>query len=289
MTGYGRGLAERGGRRVVVEIRSVNHRHLDLKLRGMALDPAVEDKLTGRIKAVVSRGALAVSVRVEGGSSAGGVRVDIDAARRVYHELTVLADALDLDHAIGLNLVSQQPGVMVQVEAERDDDAVAEAVVEATDLALADLAAMRATEGDALARDLSARLDRLGAIGRDLASLAAAAPLDADRRLRERLQRLLANSKVAVDEARLAQEVAILADRVDVTEELVRAASHLSQVAELLRQDGDVGRRLDFLVQELGREYNTVASKSQSADIARAVVEAKAELEKMREQVQNIE
>jgi uncharacterized protein (TIGR00255 family) len=149
---------------------------------------------------------------------------------------------------------------------------------------------MRDAEGQALARDMARRFDGLRALGASLERLALAAPDDAEKRLRDRLSRLLAGGKVAVDEARLAQEVAILADRMDITEELVRVGSHIAQLGELLAQrDQAVGRRLDFLVQELGREFNTVASKSQSAEIARAVVEAKAELEKVREQVQNVE
>ena len=149
---------------------------------------------------------------------------------------------------------------------------------------------MRDAEGESLAKDMVLRMQHLAALTAELSRHVALAPQEAERRLRDRLGRLMAQSKVTVDEARLAQEVAILADRMDVTEELVRIKSHIGQLAELMAQRASaIGRRLDFLVQELGREYNTVASKSQSADIARLVVEAKAELEKVREQVQNIE
>jgi uncharacterized protein (TIGR00255 family) len=289
MTGYGRGLAERGGLAVVVEIRSVNHRFLDLKLRGAPLDAALEDRLTARVKARVSRGALSVTVRFQGGTSRGGVHVDVEAARRAYGELSRLADALELDASIGLTLLSQVPGVLVQVEGERDDDLQGELLLEACDAALAALRTMREVEGKTLADDLRLRLDALAAIADQLTSLASTAPAEAERRLRERLARLLANAKVALDEGRLAQEVALLADRMDVSEELVRARSHIVQMGDVMRGGGEVGRRLDFLVQELGREWNTIASKAQAAEIARAVVEAKAELERIREQVQNLE
>ena len=180
--------------------------------------------------------------------------------------------------------------MLVPVEGDRSSDALATCVCEATDRALDGLLTMRDSEGATLARDLGQRLAHLGQLAASLRSEAGSAPEDAERRLRERLARLLASGKVAVDEGRLAQEVALLADRMDVTEELVRVESHLRQLDELMQQAGQpVGRRLDFLVQELGREFNTVASKSQSAEIARLVVEAKAELEKVREQVQNIE
>jgi uncharacterized protein (TIGR00255 family) len=197
---------------------------------------------------------------------------------------------LDLDPRIPLELICAQPGVLVPIEGDRSSEALTECVVEAVDRALDDLIAMRDAEGQALARDLAGRLDVLRGVAAALQRLAGTAPEDGERRLRERLSRLVAGGKVAVDEARLAQEVAILADRLDITEELVRVGSHMAQVAELIAQSSQaVGRRLDFLVQELGREFNTVASKSQSAEIARLVVEAKAELEKVREQVQNVE
>lgn len=290
MTGYGRGLAEQDGRRVVVEIRSVNHRFMDVKLRGAPLDAPVEDKVTGRLKGRVTRGSLTLTVRIEGTATGPSLRVDEDAARRIHDELSRLARALDLSPTISLDLVASQPGVLVPVEGDRSSDALAACVCEATDRALDALLAMRDAEGQALARDLGQRLSHLGELAGAVRSEAGGAPEDSERRLRERLARLLAGGKVAVDEGRLAQEVALLADRMDVTEELVRVESHLRQLEELMEQTGQpVGRRLDFLVQELGREFNTVASKSQSAEIARLVVEAKAELEKVREQVQNIE
>lgn len=288
MTGYGRGAGERDGWRVAVEIRSVNHRFLDLKLRGAGLDAAVEEAIAGRIRQRVSRGSLAVSVRVQGGA-AGELRVDRDAARRVCDELRALAGELGLSDDVDLALVAAQPGVLVSAEADAPGEAVVEAAAEAVEAALGELLAMRDTEGAALAADVGARLDRLEAITESLASLAQSAPEDGKRRLEERIERLLSSSKVEVDAQRLAQEVAVLADRLDVTEELVRARSHIEQFRTFLRAGEPVGRRLDFLSQELGREYNTVTSKSQSAEIARAVVEAKAELEKIREQVQNLE
>jgi uncharacterized protein (TIGR00255 family) len=291
MTGYGRGAAARGDRRVVVELRSVNHRFLDLKLRGVQLPPAIEDQVAARIKARIARGAIAVSVRLEGEAGAGGIRVDLDAARRAYRELERLASELDLDAAIGLSMLSQVPGVLVAADGERADDAAGELILAALDDALAALLAMRATEGATLARDLEGRRAALAAMIERVAGLAAATPAEAERRLRERVGRLLAGggAGVAIDDVRLAQEVAILADRLDVTEELVRARSHLVQLAAMFTGDGEVGRKLDFLVQELGREYNTIGSKAQSAEIARIVVDAKAELERMREQVQNVE
>jgi len=290
MTGYGRGQAERDGRRAVVEIRAVNHRFMDVKLRGAALDAALEERVTSRVRERITRGSVTVTIRLEGGPAEAALRADPEAARQVHAELRVLSAALDLDPRISLELVCAQPGVLVPVEGDRSSEALAECVAESVERALDGVVAMRDAEGQSLARDLARRLDALRGLTASLERLASTAPDDAGRRLRDRLSRLLAGGKLAVDDARLAQEVAILADRMDITEELVRVGSHIGQLGELLGQPHQsVGRRLDFLVQELGREFNTVASKSQSAEIARLVVEAKAELEKVREQVQNVE
>lgn len=290
MTGYGRGVSERDGRRAEVEIRSVNHRFMDVKLRGAPLDAQLEERVSARVRERVTRGSITVAIRLEGTPGGGAFSIDHEAARHVHRELEELAVVLEIKPAISLELVCAQPGVIVPVDGDRSSEAVTEAVCEAVDRALDGMVAMRDAEGEALASDLAGRIDNLASLTAELARHVAAAPEEAEKRLRDRLGRLLSQSKVAVDEARLAQEVAILADRMDVTEELVRIRSHLAHVQEQMWQkQSAIGRRLDFLVQELGREYNTVASKSQSADIARLVVEAKAELEKVREQVQNIE
>jgi len=290
MTGYGRGVAERDGRRAEVEIRSVNHRFMDIKLRGSPLDAQVEERVSARVRERITRGSITVAIRLEGNGAAGNVRIDHEAARRIHRELVDLASSLAMSPVVSLDLLCSQPGVIVPIESDRSSDAVSDCACDAVDRALDDLLAMRDAEGDSLARDLVLRMEHLAALTSDLDRHVALAPQEAEKRLRDRLGRLLASGKVAVDETRLAQEVAILADRMDVTEELVRIKSHIGQLSELMAQRASaIGRRLDFLVQELGREYNTIASKSQSADIARLVVEAKAELEKVREQVQNIE
>jgi uncharacterized protein (TIGR00255 family) len=290
MTGYGRGVAEQGGRRAEVEIRSVNHRFMDVKLRGAPLDAQVEERVSARIRERVTRGSITVAIRLEGGGTGSAVRIDHEVARRIHAEMVHLATALAMSPVVPLDLLCAQPGVIVPIESDRSSDAVSDCACEAVDRALDDLIAMRDAEGEALARDIVARMDHLGSLTSELARHVALAPQEAEKRLRDRLGRLLASSKVAVDEARLAQEVALLADRVDVTEELVRIKSHIGQLAELMGQRASaIGRRLDFLVQELGRELNTMGAKSSSIEIVRRVVAAKAELEKVREQVQNVE
>jgi uncharacterized protein (TIGR00255 family) len=288
MTGYGRGVAENGGRRVSVEIRSVNHRFLDLKIRGASLAPAVEDQVSGAVRKQLERGSVTVTVRLDRAGAGGSASIDRAVAARFYRELLELASELRIEQPISLELLCAQPGVVVAGD-EGDADALGQVVVAALQPALATLLDMRETEGATLARDIDARLERLRELTAHIAEHARVAPAEAQRRLHDRISRLMAAAKVPVDEARIAQEVAVLADRLDVTEELVRLGSHIDQVRQVMGGSGAVGRRLDFLVQELGREFNTIGSKSQSADIAAAVVEAKAELERVREQVQNIE
>lgn len=283
MTGYGRGVAEEGGRRATVELRAVNHRFIDLKLRGM-LPPALEDAVGARVRAVVERGSIAVSIHIASPTGEGGARVDTAAARRAYGVLAELAQQLGIDKP-DLTLVLAQPGVVVA--GDDSEAAVAPAVLAALDAALAALAQMRETEGAALALELRARVDELAALRAQIAGLAAAVPALLAKRLADRVKRLLDDAEI--DPARLAQEVALLAERADVTEELVRLASHLDQARALIAAPGAVGRRLDFLVQEIGRELNTIGSKSPQAELSTAVVDAKAVLEKVREQVQNVE
>jgi len=289
MTGHGRATVERAGRRATIEIRAVNHRFLDLKLRGAPIAPAVEDQLGARVREQVERGAVTVTVHLERRGEAAALRLDADAARAAHATLAALAEELGAAPP-ELALVLAQPGVLASSDDLSDDAAAGEAVLEAGVQALAALGTMRATEGAALARDLGARLDTLVGLIDRIAVAAAAQPDEVRRRLGERLSRLLDDARVAVDPGRLAQEVALLADRADVTEEIVRFRSHVSQVRALLGEPRSaVGRRLDFLVQELGREINTIGAKSSAAEISRLVVEGKAELEKIREQAQNIE
>jgi uncharacterized protein (TIGR00255 family) len=288
MTGYGRGVAERGIARVTVELRSVNHRFLDLKIRGAA-SPAVEDAVSQRVRERLERGAVSGTIRVERTGPGAAVRIDRTLAQDIHAQLAALAADLGLP-APGLRDVIAQPGVLSigDPSGEAEADAAAAATI-ATATALDALVAMREAEGANLAADMRARLDAMGRIFDALGTATVDAGQAARDRLHERVSRLLEATGGTLDPARLAQEIAVLADRADVTEEQVRARSHLGQLGATLAQTGGVGRRLDFLVQELGREINTIGAKSTAAAIAQLVVDAKTELEKIREQVQNLE
>ena len=288
MTGYGRGVAENAGVRATVDIRAVNHRFLDIKLRGSGVSPAIEEAITTRVRGALERGAIAVTVHVEHRRHDAGPHIDADAAKRAFDALAALANQLGLAKP-DLALVLAQPGVIAERDVESANGSGTTAVVAALDAALAQLDQMREAEGAALAAELRARLDELTALRVNIATLAATVPQLVSKRLHERVKRLLDADGTTVDAARLAQEVALLADRADVTEELVRLASHIEQMRTLLAGETAAGRRLDFLVQEIGRELNTIGSKSTVAEISAAVVDAKAVLEKVREQVQNVE
>ncbi len=287
MTGFGRGTSDHAAVRATVDIRAVNHRFLDLKLRGN-LPPATEEAIASKIRATLERGAISVSVHLAR-TSPSSARIDYAAARAAHESLRQLANQLGF---VGpdLKLVLAQPGVIISdanASTTEQEDAMHAAIVAATELALAQLAAMRETEGQALARDLAARLDEIGATCTQLAGRAATVPSELQRKLHERVQRLLGDAHL--DPARLAQEIALLADRADISEELVRLASHLDQARALVADAKPSGRRLDFLVQEIGRELNTIGSKASAAELTAAVVGGKAALEKLREQVQNVE
>jgi uncharacterized protein (TIGR00255 family) len=279
MTGFGRGVSEQARVRVTVDIRGVNHRFLDLKLRGGPLAPALEEAISTRVRGVVERGSITVSVHLV--RTAGAPRVNFQAAGAAHVQLSELARTLGM-HGPDLALVLAQPGVVAL--AEEDHDAPDACVLSATEAALAQLQTMRESEGEALARELTQRLAELATLREQIATLARGVPEQLRTRMLERIGKL-----EGVDPQRVAQEVVLLADRADVTEELVRLASHLDQARKLVAANEPSGRRLDFLVQELGRELNTIGSKSALAEITALVVEGKAVLEKVREQVQNVE
>jgi uncharacterized protein (TIGR00255 family) len=287
MTGYGRGTCEIAGRRLIVELRSLNHRFLEVKLRLPWADAAIDLHLTQALRARLDRGVVTVSVRDEGGGVPQAVSADVELARGYAHALLQLRSALALSEPLSLALIAAQPGVLAVGEGPPDSDALWAGLEPGVQQALDALIASRTREGAAIGTDLKQRLTRLEQLVGELRELTRDAPESYRKRLHERLERALGPGEV--DAARVAQEVAVMADRLDVSEELTRLAAHLTEFRRLIDGDGAAGRRLDFLAQELNREINTVGAKSQSGACGARVIDAKAELERVREQIQNVE
>jgi uncharacterized protein (TIGR00255 family) len=286
MTGFGSGEAPLGGGRVVIEIRGVNHRFLDVRVRVgrelADLAPFVE----GLVRERMARGRYDVGVRGEHAVTLAPA-LDKARAREAYKALCELRDELDPGGPVPLALLASVPDLFGRPIDGEIDEAKAAARA-AFDAALRSLDEMRQKEGGALASDLARRLTFVRALARSIAERAPEITEAHRKRLSERVDRMRISGLV-VDTARIETEVALLADRSDVTEELVRLESHCEQLEALFASPEPVGRRLDFLLQEMAREANTVSSKSPDAPVAHAVVEMKAEIERMREQVQNIE
>lgn len=288
MTGFGRGEAVGPRYRATAEVRAVNHRFLDVALRLPKAAAGLEDKVRSLLASRLNRGRVEVFATVEEvGEEPRPVRVDLPLARGYQAALERLRSSLGLAEQVTLTMLLDMPGV-VTVEESTDAEALWAVLEEALAQALDALLRMREAEGARLASDLEGRLST---VGRDVAAIADRAPAVTDEyrvRLRERIQELL--GETPVDEGRLAQEVALMADRLSITEEIVRLRSHLSEAeATLSGKEMIVGRKLDFLLQEMNREINTIGAKAGDVQIARGVIAVKAELEKIREQVQNIE
>jgi uncharacterized protein (TIGR00255 family) len=289
MTGFGRGEATGETGVVVVEARSVNHRHLDVALRLPRTLASREADVRRLIQARLERGRVDVAVQVAplAGESTQRVRLDTALARQYLAAARELGRALDLGGEAALPWVLERPGVTRLEEAETAAEDPWPLLEAALGQALDELGARRAAEGARLAEAVRGLHAELTA---SVAAMARRAPLAVARReerLRERLAALLGER--GVDEARILAEAAIWADKTDVSEELARLAAHLAELAHMLDKGGAIGRPLDFLLQELLREVNTVGSKSDDLELSQAVLAAKGTLEKIREQGQNLE
>jgi uncharacterized protein (TIGR00255 family) len=286
MTGYGSGEATAPNGRVTIEARAVNHRFLDVRSRAAPELAGYVRFAEEHVRNRLERGRIELVLRFDAGPAKAPV-LDRERARRAYGDLCAVRDEIAPGEPVPLSLLSVVPDLFVPA-GTRDGDALREAVVAATTSACDELEQMRVREGAALARDIGDRLAILSEHASAIAALQPAAVEAYRARLRERVARLVEGSAATLDPGRIEQEVALLADRTDVTEEITRLQSHAEQLLELLSAGGAVGRRTDFLLQEMNREVNTIGSKGADAEIGRAVVELKAELERMREQAQNV-
>ena len=289
MTGYGRGERNYDGRTVTIELRAVNNRYLDAAIKMPRAYLFAEDAMKGRIQSCVGRGKVDVFVTVVNtGGDALSVTVN-EALARSY--LDALRRLSELDERVENDCsaidLARFPDVLTVEKAPEDTDTVSAQLLEVLDLALADFNAMREREGARLAEDILSRADAIEQMTALVEERSPQTVAEYRLRLEAKMAEVLMNTQI--DEARILTEAAIFADKVAVDEETVRLHSHLDQLRGLLAKGGSVGRKLDFLIQELNREANTIGSKCSDIDIARRVVDIKAEIEKMREQVQNLE
>jgi uncharacterized protein (TIGR00255 family) len=291
MTGFGAAAASMKGAAARVEVRSVNHRHLQVKARLPQALSMLEPEVEAAVRAKLARGAVSVSVELER-KSAAGARIDAKALRAWVDEIARATRAAGIEAEIDLATVLGMPGVVASGEDAAELQREASLVMAALNAALAELQTMREREGRALAADLRKHAKAVEALARKLEKRMPVVVKEQHAALKLRLADLLEGAPRggrAPSDADLAREVALLADRMDVAEELARVRSHLAQLKTLLAGDVPSGRQLDFLVQELFREANTVGSKCNDAQAAHLVVELKTLVERLREQVQNVE
>ena len=288
MTGYGSGEAERDGQRLAAEIRSVNHRYCEVSIRAPRLVSAFEDQIRLLVQERYSRGKFNLSITWSGAGETGEVlKLNEAVADRYVALLEQLRHRYRLDSGISVQTLAALPDLFAWEHTALSDEETWELLRSVISAACDNMEAMKAREGQALARDFEQRLRLLREQLDLLSERAPVRPLDAKQRLMSRLQPLL--DDVEIDPIRLAQELALLADRLDCTEECVRLAAHIDQFRSLIEGPELAGRKLNFLLQEMNREANTIASKSNDVQMTRAVIIIKEEIERLREQVQNVE
>lgn len=286
MTGYGKGVAESAGRKVGVEIKSVNHRFLDMNIKLPRTLGFAEDIIRSEVKGAVNRGHLDIYVNYER-ESGGKISMDEQLARDYCTMAAKAAMKFSITNDLSVSALFRMPEVVVVKEEDEDEEAVGKLVEQAVREALSGLSVMRAKEGEMLMRDFAEKLANISAFVDEVEKLAPVTVEEHKNRMRERITEMLGD--VAFDEARLMNEAAFFADKVAVDEEIARLRSHIAHFKDICAAGGALGKKLDFIVQEMNRETNTIGSKCSDSKIAQCVISAKCEIEKVREQVQNVE
>lgn len=288
MTGYGSGKAELGGKTFTVEIKSVNSRYSDFSIKMPRIYTFLEDPVRKAASARINRGKVDIYINVESsGDDDSVVKVNEALAREYLDGLRLISSALQIPSNATAETFLRIPDVFTVDKADEDEALILETVLDALSIALDGFDSMRIAEGEKLAGDLR---EHLGVILNATGEVEKRSPeivTEYRTRIEERMRDILGNA--TYDESRLLTEVAIFADKVNVNEETVRLKSHVDQFSKMLDEGGSVGRKIDFLIQEMNREINTIGSKSNDLDVARIVIDVKAEIEKLREQIQNVE
>lgn len=288
MTGYGRCEHIDENRKIVIDIRSVNHRYCDITVKVPRAYGYLEEKIKEFMSGEISRGKVEIFVYIENYTNDDKViTLDHVLSENYYNVLKELKETYNLKNAIGLSDLSRFSDIFITRQQEEDKDKVWELVSSCLKTAVEDFVAMRLREGERLRANLAARAEAIQGMIAEIETRTPQIVAEYSQKLKDRMTELLGNFQI--DESRLLTEVGIMADRVCIDEELVRLKSHFTELEKILALSEPVGRKLDFLVQEINRETNTIGSKANDFGIAKNVVEIKSEIEKLREQIQNIE
>lgn len=288
MTGYGRAREMKNGRDITVELRSVNNRYLDQTVKMPRAYLFAEDAVKAKVQAAVSRGKVDVFVTIDAtGADETVVTVNENLARGYYDALTKLKEMFSLEGEVSPSTLAKFPDVLTVSKAEEDLESVSADICAVLDDAIAAYNHMRAVEGQKLAEDIGGRVTTIETVVGKVEERSPQTVQEYRDKLTAKMQEVLQST--TIDEGRILQEAAIYADKIAVDEETVRLRSHIAQLRTMLQSDQPMGRKMDFLIQEVNRECNTIGSKCNDLTIAQDVVNMKAEVEKIREQVQNIE
>ncbi len=290
MTGFGRGDMNDGLRNFTVEIKSVNHRYNDTLVKMPKHIGYLEENIKKKIRSVISRGRVEVYINLEYvGDGDIEVNVDLHLAKSYKNAIDLLCKEVGLNNDVSVELFAKFPDIIKTKKKEEDEDEIWLCLGKAVDGALSNLISMRAEEGQELLSNIKSKLQNISEIIKQIENRAPLVVLEYKEKICTRIKDLL-DDKFEIDESKLANEVAFYADKSSIDEEIVRLYSHISQFFDTLDSDEDsVGRKLDFLVQEMNREVNTIGSKVGDIVVTNLVVELKSEMEKIREQIQNIE
>lgn len=292
MTGYGRGEYIDEKKSITVEIKAVNHRYCDVYVKMPRRYSFAEERIKSDVRDALKRGKIEVLVTVDSfGESENDIRLNEDVARKYYRALKALEETFEPDQngGVTLSMLAGMPDVIKAVPAEEDEEALLHSLGVATEIALQNIINMRAAEGERLAKDILMRADIIEEIKDKIKERAPEIGKEYADKFRERVNELL-EGKLEVPEERVLVEAAVFADKANITEELVRLESHIQQLRNFFdTEEETVGKKIDFLIQEMNREANTIGSKSNNTEITSWMLDLKAEIEKIREQVQNIE
>lgn len=288
MTGFGRGEATDDKYKITIEMKSVNHRYLDVSIRSPRKLNCFESEIRNQIKTFANRGKVDVFINLEViEKNNGGVHYNSDVASAYLKGLSQIAEEFDLDNKVNAYQLSRYPDVFTAEEEEYDEEALLALLQSALKQAGQQFKESRTTEGATLYLDIQSKLENISKVVEHIVERSPQLVEEHRKKLTEKVQELLGDTKI--DEAVLATELIVYSDKICVDEEMVRLRTHIKHVSETLQEGENVGRKLDFLIQEMNREANTTLSKANDIDIANYGIELKTEIEKIREQIQNIE